>query len=77
FKDADLIGFPLRITVGKALQSGKVELKLRGADKVQEIPVSEVLAEVRRLIAGAALPASCSSAERMNARKVGVFTTGH
>ncbi|AJC73780.1 prolyl-tRNA synthetase [Pseudothermotoga hypogea DSM 11164 = NBRC 106472] len=29
FKDADLIGFPLRITVGKSLQDGFVELKLR------------------------------------------------
>ncbi|MGE0033231.1 MAG: YbaK/EbsC family protein, partial [Pseudothermotoga sp.] len=29
FKDADLIGFPLRVTVGKSLQDGFVELKLR------------------------------------------------
>ena len=29
FKDADLIGFPFRITVGKTISEGLVECKLR------------------------------------------------
>ena len=32
FKDADLIGFPFRITVGKAISEGQVELKTRQTD---------------------------------------------
>ncbi|HEY8541911.1 MAG TPA: YbaK/EbsC family protein, partial [Pseudothermotoga sp.] len=39
FKDADLIGFPLRITVGKTLTEGFVELKLRNQIKPQKIRV--------------------------------------
>ena len=35
FKDADLIGFPYRITVGKTIQEGLVEYKIRETD-VQE-----------------------------------------
>jgi prolyl-tRNA synthetase len=47
FKDADLIGFPLRVVVGpKALARGNVELKARRADKAEEVPVGEVAARV-------------------------------
>ncbi|MGB9789385.1 MAG: proline--tRNA ligase [Thermotoga caldifontis] len=45
FKDADLIGFPLRITVGKSLQEGFVELKLRN-EKTQ----NKVEAEVSKIV---------------------------
>jgi len=33
FNDADLIGFPIRITVGKALKEGKVEVKMRNSSE--------------------------------------------
>jgi len=47
FKDADLIGIPLRVTVGpKALARGNVEVKARRADKAAEIPVGEAAARV-------------------------------
>ena len=47
FKDADLIGFPLRVTVGpKALARGNVELKARRADKAEEVPAAEVAGRV-------------------------------
>ena len=47
FKDADLIGIPLRVTVGvKALARGNVELKARRANKAVEIPVAEAAARV-------------------------------
>jgi len=34
FKDADLIGFPVRITVGRKLKEGKVEIKERGKEAI-------------------------------------------
>ena len=44
FKNADLIGAPLRITVGsKGLQRGVVEVKARAADKREDVLVGEVL----------------------------------
>jgi prolyl-tRNA synthetase len=47
FKDADLIGIPLRVTVGpKALARGNVELKARRAEKPAEIPVAEAAVRV-------------------------------
>jgi prolyl-tRNA synthetase len=43
FKDADLIGYPVRVTVGaKALARGNVEVKIRRTGEMQEIAVSEV-----------------------------------
>jgi prolyl-tRNA synthetase len=43
FNDADLIGCPLRVTVGeKALQSGMVELKQRKEQENQLIPLEEL-----------------------------------
>ncbi len=41
FKDADLLGIPIRITVGKkALVNGNVEIKLRSGQEAQPIPVA-------------------------------------
>jgi prolyl-tRNA synthetase len=37
FKDADLIGFPLRVTVGKTIQDGKVELVTRESGEKEEM----------------------------------------
>src|SRR3954468_1948069 len=46
FKDADLIGLPLRIAVGKkGLADGKVELKPRGSSQVELVPLAEVAAK--------------------------------
>jgi len=53
FKDADLVGFPVRITIGdKALAEGKVEIKARTAAKAELIPVAEAAAKVIELLAG-------------------------
>jgi len=47
FKDADLIGIPLRVTVGpKALARGNVELKARRADKAAEVPLGEAASRI-------------------------------
>jgi len=42
FKDADLIGIPYRITVGKKLAEGMVELVERRSRKLTEIPAGEI-----------------------------------
>ena len=51
FKDADLIGIPLRIVVGaKNLADGKVELKDRKSGEVQLLSVAEAIAKVRAAV---------------------------
>ena len=43
FKDADLIGYPLRITVSKnTLESGAVELKTRKTGEAVEVAITDV-----------------------------------
>jgi prolyl-tRNA synthetase len=52
FKDADLIGHPIRIAVGKkGLAEGKVEWKLRGGTDVTLVPIGEVAAKAAALVA--------------------------
>ncbi|MCD6449642.1 MAG: proline--tRNA ligase [Thermotogaceae bacterium] len=41
FNDADLIGFPIRITVGKALKEGKVEVKMRHSNERIKVDYEE------------------------------------
>jgi prolyl-tRNA synthetase len=43
FKDADLIGVPFRIAVGKKLAEGKVELLNRLTNQTHDIPISETV----------------------------------
>jgi len=51
FKDADLIGIPLRVTVGaKGLERGCIELRWRREGKTEEIPVSEAAAKIHLLV---------------------------
>ncbi len=43
FKDADLVGIPIRIAVGKkGLAQGKIEWKLRSSRQVELVPLAEV-----------------------------------
>ncbi|MEA2102261.1 MAG: His/Gly/Thr/Pro-type tRNA ligase C-terminal domain-containing protein, partial [Thermodesulfobacteriota bacterium] len=45
FKDADLIGVPWRITIGKkGLKDGMVEIKERAGGMVEKIPVRDIVA---------------------------------
>jgi len=47
FKDADLIGVPLRLTIGaKSLDRGCVELKRRGDSTVTEVPVGDAVSTI-------------------------------
>lgn len=43
FKDADLLGIPVRVTVGKLAGEGKVEYKLRRDADKEEIMISEAI----------------------------------
>ena len=54
FKDADLIGFPVRVVVGaKGLANGGVEVKRRCDDKskMQIVPVAEAAAAIKAALA--------------------------
>lgn len=54
FKDADLIGIPVRITVGrKALADGVVEVKLRTSDEIEKIAPDAAIDRAKSLVADA------------------------
>jgi prolyl-tRNA synthetase len=53
FKDADLIGIPYRIVVGRSLKEGKVEVVQRSLGEPQTLPVEEVVPTLRQWIAAA------------------------
>ena len=52
FKDADLIGFPVRITVGKTIAEGNVELKERMSGEMQVLSKEDAIAKVKSIICG-------------------------
>jgi len=47
FKDADLIGIPYRINVGKKAAEGKVEIVTRATASSQDVAISEVVATLQ------------------------------
>jgi len=51
FKDADLIGFPLRVTVGRSLAEGNLELKLRHNGEIKIISVDETFDFIKNYFA--------------------------
>ncbi len=50
FKDADLIGIPVRITVGRKASEGIVEYKLRSSGEVSEMSLSDAEVEAVKFI---------------------------
>jgi prolyl-tRNA synthetase len=50
FKDADLIGVPYRIAVGRSLAEGKVEFLDRLAGTTTDIPVSETVQHLKKTL---------------------------
>ena len=50
FKDADLIGIPVRITVGKLAPEGKVEYKLRRESDRHEMTVEEAISAAAEIV---------------------------
>ena len=48
FNDADLIGLPLRITIGsRSLKAGGVELKFRDQDETRIVPLDDIVSTLR------------------------------
>ncbi len=51
FKDADLIGIPLRITIGpKSLQSNQAELKVRWEKEISLVPIAGIVEKVKTIL---------------------------
>jgi prolyl-tRNA synthetase len=51
FNDVDLIGVPIRLTVGhRALKDGKIELKLRHEKEKNSIPLDEVVVMTKEIV---------------------------
>ena len=49
FKDADLIGIPYRITVGKKITDGLVELFERRSKTSEDVKLSEIVSRIQKL----------------------------
>jgi prolyl-tRNA synthetase len=47
FKDADLVGIPYRVNVGKKAAEGKVELVTRGTASSEDIAIDGVVAALK------------------------------
>jgi len=53
FKDADLLGIPVRVTIGpKGLKNGEVEIKLRSEPKSFTCPINDAATIIRKKITG-------------------------
>jgi prolyl-tRNA synthetase len=51
FKDADLIGFPLQVVIGKkSLAEGRIELKTRATGKVDFVAENELVSEMNKIL---------------------------
>jgi len=51
FKDADLVGTPIRITVGeKSLKEGKVEIRMRNSGEVTKIEKGDAVARIAEVV---------------------------
>jgi prolyl-tRNA synthetase len=50
FKDADLIGIPYRINVGKKAAEGRLELVTRSTSTSQDVPILEIVQRVKEAV---------------------------
>ncbi|WP_028856425.1 proline--tRNA ligase [Psychrilyobacter atlanticus] len=51
FKDADLIGFPIKLIVGRGAKDGLVEVKVRKTNEAFEVKAEEVISFIEEIIA--------------------------
>jgi prolyl-tRNA synthetase len=54
FKDAELIGVPTIVIVGKGLEAGTIEIKDRATGDRREVPVAEIVEAIVAEVSGAA-----------------------
>jgi prolyl-tRNA synthetase len=50
FNDADLVGIPLRVTVGRGAADGIVELKERKSGEMTEVKIDDVVAKIAEIV---------------------------
>ncbi len=50
FANSELIGYPIRITVGKLIEQGKVEITIRKSMETTEVSIAEVSEKVKELL---------------------------
>ena len=50
FNDAELIGVPTILVVGKRLAEGNVELRDRASGDSQDVPVDQIVARIADLV---------------------------
>ena len=51
FKDAELIGNPVILVVGKSLEQGNVEVRVRKSGDKQEVPLTSAVTSICELVA--------------------------
>ena len=51
FRDAELIGVPLIVTLGRGLATGEIELRDRWSDERRHIPLDGAVEQLTRLVA--------------------------
>lgn len=61
FNDGDLIGIPIRITVGKKIASQEVEIFERSTNSNSLVPVADLVKEIEKLMRILNCPASKSA----------------
>jgi prolyl-tRNA synthetase len=50
FKDADLVGIPFRVTVGKKVTEGTVEVVFRSTREVRDVRISAIVEHFQELL---------------------------
>jgi prolyl-tRNA synthetase len=50
FKDADLAGIPFRVTVGKKVTEGTVEVVFRSTREVRDVRISAIVEHFQELL---------------------------
>ena len=50
FKDADLIGIPYRINVGKKAAEGRLELVTRSTATSQDVAIAEIVMRLKEVV---------------------------
>ncbi|MGC2402430.1 MAG: His/Gly/Thr/Pro-type tRNA ligase C-terminal domain-containing protein, partial [Acidobacteriaceae bacterium] len=50
FKDADLVGIPYRINVGKKAAEGRLELVTRSTSTSQDVPITEIVRRMQEAV---------------------------
>jgi prolyl-tRNA synthetase len=50
FKDADLVGIPVRINVGKKLAEGKLEVVERATGQRQDVAMGEITGVISKIL---------------------------